>query len=98
MGRVCRSSFPPFDTEEISTENLRRIDKHKLRGSPYVDLVEPDKPKPDDPELPLAILLSPLLVFGVPIWAIAGAFVGGGSYWWIGAAAIIALSALMAVV
>lgn len=89
--------LPPFDEAELSADERRRVDTEKLRGSPYVAVVEPTPPEPDESDVPLAIALLPLVVFGVPIWAIAGAFVGSGSYWWIGAAAILAVSVLMAV-
>jgi hypothetical protein len=89
--------LPPFDEKELSSDQQGRIDTETLRGDPHVDLPEPSQPQLYEDQLPLALALSPLFVFGVPIWAIAGVFIGGSSYWWIGAAALAALSLLMAV-
>ena len=89
--------LPPFAEKELSSHQLRRIDTEALRGDPHVDLPEADDPQPYEDELPVALALSPLFVIGVPIWAIAGVFIGGSSYWWIGAVALAALSLLTAI-
>jgi hypothetical protein len=88
-GDRVRIFLPPFAAAELASEDLERLDLHKLRASEKVALLEPPPLEMHDMEMHGPLVVLGLMVFIVPVWAVVGAFVAGPGYWRTGAAAIV---------